>query len=132
MPHSPTIIFDGVCNLCNSSVDWIIRHDKKGIFKFTANQHETGSKLLEGQHLPDGEADTIFLYEDGKLFTRSTAVLRIARKLPFPWFLGFGGMIFPRFFRDWIYKWVAKNRYKWFGKKNTCRIPTPEERARFI
>lgn len=132
MPHSPTIIFDGVCNMCNKWVDFLIRIDKKSVFKFTANQHDTGKKLLAGREFPEGGVDTIFLYEKGKLYTRSTAVLRVARHLPFPWFFSYSLLIFPRFLRDWFYNWIAGNRYKWFGKKNTCRLPSPEEQARFI
>ena len=131
MDH-PVVIFDGYCSLCNSSVDFLMRWDRKKVFRFTANQHEAGKKLLGDQEFPEGEVDTIFLYENGQLYDRSTAVLRIARHLPFPWKLGVIGFIVPRFIREPIYKWIAKNRYKWFGKKDSCRMPTPEERARFL
>lgn len=126
------MIFDGVCNLCNASVDFIIRHDKRGRFRFTANQHEAGKQILAAQGLAPDSADTVFLYEGGRLYSRSSAALRIARGLGFPWSLAWAGMILPRPLRDAVYAWIARNRYRWFGKKETCRLPTPEERSRFL
>lgn len=128
----PIVIFDGVCNLCNASIDFIIRHDQAGIFRVTANQHETGQRILEEQGVDPKEIDTVFLYEEGQLYRRSTAALRIARKLGFPWSLMYAFIIVPAPIRDAVYKVVAANRYRWFGKKETCRLPTPEERARFV
>ena len=126
------IIFDGVCNLCNASVDFLMRKDKKGVFKFASNQSEAGKELLAGEAEGQGEVNTIFFYDEGQLYRRSTAVLRLSRYLGFPWKLGYVLLIVPRAFRDWIYNWIARNRYKWFGKKDTCRLPTPEERERFL
>ncbi|MFN0203049.1 MAG: thiol-disulfide oxidoreductase DCC family protein [Bacteroidia bacterium] len=126
------IIFDGVCNLCNSSVDFVIRRDKAGIFKFTANQHEKGKAILAENAVPSDAVNTIYFYEDGKLYHRSTAALRIARHLPFAWNLLYGFIIVPTFVRDAVYNFIAKNRYRWFGEKSTCRLPTKEERARFL
>lgn len=126
------VIFDGVCNLCNASVDFIIRHDRQGRFRFTANQHETGRQILAENGLAPESADTVFLYEGGRLYNRSTAALRIARGLGLPWSLAWAGMILPRPLRDAVYAWIARNRYRWFGKKETCRLPTPEERSRFL
>jgi len=128
----PVVIFDGVCNLCNSSIDFIIRTDKQGQFLVTANQHEAGKAILESQGREATDVSTVFLYEDGKLYERSTAALKIARKLGFPWSLAYGFMIVPKGLRDIVYNWIARNRYRWFGEKETCRLPTPEERARFI
>lgn len=126
------IIFDGVCSLCNASIDFIIRRDKKNRFKFTANQNEAGKTLLQEHGLEFEQVDTIYFYENGKMYNKSTAILRIARLLPFPFPLAYVFVIVPRFLRDWIYELIARNRYQWFGKKDTCRIPTPEERARFL
>lgn len=132
MAEPAIIIFDGVCNLCNKSVDFVIRRDKKRIFRYAANQSEAGAAILRQHGVEEGEQQTVYLLQNGKLYRRSTAALRIARRLPFPWFLGWTWMIFPRFLRDWVYKWIARNRYKWFGKKDTCRLPTPEERSLFL
>lgn len=131
MTH-PVVIFDGVCNLCNASVDFIIRHDEAGVFKVSANQHETGRKILAEQGVDPHQVDTVFLYENGTLYRRSTAALRIARRLGFPWNLLYGFIIIPSPIRDAVYKVIAQNRYRWFGKKETCRLPTPEERERFL
>ena len=128
----PVVIFDGVCNLCNASVDFIIRHDQAGYFKVSANQHETGQRILQEQGVDPASVDTVFLYENGQLYRRSTAALRIARRLGFPWHLLYGFIIIPAPIRDAVYKVIARNRYRWFGKKETCRLPTPEERARFL
>jgi predicted DCC family thiol-disulfide oxidoreductase YuxK len=127
-----TIIFDGVCNLCNSSVDFVIRRDKHDRFRFTANQNEAGRRLLQ-EHGKDPDAvSSVFLIEDGQLYERSTAALRIARRLPFPWPLLYGFIIVPSFLRDLVYGWIARNRYRWFGKKDSCRLPTADEQAKFL
>jgi predicted DCC family thiol-disulfide oxidoreductase YuxK len=129
---SPIVIFDGVCNLCNASVDFIIRQDTAGVFKVTANQHETGQRILREQGLDPSQVDTVFLYEAGHLYRRSTAALRIARRLGFPWSLLYAFIVVPAPLRDAVYRVVANNRYRWFGQKETCRLPTSEERARFV
>lgn len=129
---SAIIIFDGVCNLCNASVDFVIRRDSKGYFQFTANQNEAGRRILTEKGLDPDDVSTIYLYENGKLYNKSTAALRIARKLPFPWKLGYVFMIIPAFLRNIVYDFIARNRYKWMGKKDSCRLPSPEEAARFV
>ncbi|TAE61829.1 MAG: thiol-disulfide oxidoreductase DCC family protein [Bacteroidetes bacterium] len=126
------IIFDGVCTLCNASVDFVIRRDKKNQFQFTANQNEAGRRILEEQGIAPGDSETVFLFENGTLYQKSTAALRIARSLGFPWSLFYAGIIIPAPLRDAIYNWIARNRYRWFGKKETCRLPSPEERAKFL
>lgn len=128
----PVVIFDGVCNLCNNTVDFLIRRDRKQLYRFTANQDTTGRALLEAQGVNPDDVSTIYLWENGRLYTRSTAVLRILRRLPFPWPLFYAGIVIPPFIRNGIYRWVARNRYRWYGRRNTCRVPTPEERARFL
>ena len=135
LTNRAVVIFDGHCNLCNSSVDRVIRWEKGDYFLFASNQSEPGGQILRdnGIEIADGEeVNTIFLYENGKLYNRSTAVLRMTRNMKFPWILAYPQLLIPRFIRDFVYKIVARNRYKWFGRKDTCRIPTPEERAKFL
>lgn len=126
------VIFDGVCELCNQSVDFILKWEKKPELKFTANQNEPGRKILSENGADPDNASTVFLYENGRLYTRSTAALRIARLLRFPFNLLYGFIIVPKFIRDAVYKLIARNRYRIWGKKDTCRIPSPEEMARFM
>lgn len=134
----PVVIFDGVCNLCNGTVDFIIRHDRDGLFLFTASQDAAGAQILaeaaKGSEAVDhdGLSDSVFLWHNGQLHERSAAILGIARKLPFPWRLLAAGIIVPPTVRNWLYDLVARNRYRWFGQKDTCRIPTPAERDRFL
>ena len=128
----PIILFDGVCNLCNSAVQFIIRHDKKNIFMFTSLQSEVGQKLLAQYNLPLDELNSFILIENNKAYTRSTGALKVAKKLNgiFPMLYSF--IIIPKIFRNSIYDLVARNRYKWFGKKDECMIPTPQLKARFL
>ena len=126
------VVFDGICTLCNSSVDFIIRRDRKDHFSFTANQHEHGRKILEDHGEKPDKVETLYLLEEGKLYKKSTAALRIARQLPAPWSWLYVFIIVPRPIRDAVYGLIAKNRYRLFGQKETCRIPTPAERAKFL
>ena len=128
------VLFDGVCNLCHGAVQFIIDRDPKGRFHFASLQSERGHALLRehGVAPVTGDPDTIYLIEDGRLFDRSTAALRIARRLAFPWWLGAAGLVLPRALRDVAYRFVARNRYRWFGRTNECRVPTPELRARML
>jgi predicted DCC family thiol-disulfide oxidoreductase YuxK len=128
----PIVLFDGVCNLCNGAVQFIIRHDKKNIFMFASLQSEVGRKILEQYNFPLDELNSFILIENNKAYTRSTGALRVAKKLNGLWPLLYGFIIIPKFIRDSIYNWVAGNRYKWFGKKDDCMIPTPELKARFL
>jgi predicted DCC family thiol-disulfide oxidoreductase YuxK len=128
----PIVLFDGVCNLCNGAVQFIIRHDKKNIFMFASLQSEVGRKILEQYNFPLDELNSFILIENNKAYTRSTGALRVAKKLNGLWPLLYGFIIIPKFIRDSIYNWVAGNRYKWFGKKDACMIPTPELKARFL
>lgn len=124
------IFFDGVCGLCNTSVDWLLRRDKNQVFLYSPLQGQTAASRLSAQQLAD--LDTIVYYRGDKLYFRSDAALYILRDLGGFWKVMYGFIIVPRFIRDGIYKWVSRNRYKWFGKKETCRIPTREERSRFL
>lgn len=132
MKNKNIILFDGVCNLCNSSVDFIIRRDKKGVFKFASLQSELGQAILQENHLPADDFQSVLLVQNGKIYQKSTAALMIARQLSGLWFLMYGFVIVPAFLRNWIYNLIAQNRYKLFGKKESCRMPTPEERGRFL
>ena len=129
---SPVIFFDGVCNLCNRSVQFIIKHDKKKQFRFASLQGKAGQQMLQQLGLPANDLTSFILKEDDKVYTQSTASLRIARKLNGGWKSLYAFMLVPEFIRDAVYRWIAKHRYKWFGKRNECMIPTPELRDRFL
>jgi len=129
---SPILLFDGVCNLCNASVQWVLKRDRKGIFKFAALQSETGQRLLQQFGFSQENFDTVVLVDGEKVFTRSDAPLEIARRLGGLWSLFFVFKIIPRFLRDAVYNWVARNRYRWFGRKEECMLPRPEWKNRFL
>jgi predicted DCC family thiol-disulfide oxidoreductase YuxK len=126
------ILFDGVCNFCNYWVNFIITHDKKAIFKFASIQSETGKILLLKYKIDPTKVDSVILIESNQAYIYSDAAIRIANHLNSLKWIFYLGKITPRFFRDSVYKFVAKNRYKWFGKKSTCMIPTPELKNRFL
>lgn len=128
----PILIFDGHCNLCNGWVTFILKRDRKKRFLFTANQHPAGRQLLEDLGENPEEVSTVYLWYQNKLYTRSTAGLQTLRLLGFPWSLFYGLIIFPRFLRDPFYALIAKNRYKIWGKSDTCRLPSKEEKLRFL
>jgi predicted DCC family thiol-disulfide oxidoreductase YuxK len=128
----PVVLFDGVCNLCNSAVQFIIKRDKKNIFRFASLQSPIGQKLLEQYHLPTNELNSFILVENNKVYDRSTGALRVVKRLKGLWPLLYILIIIPKFLRDPVYNWVGRNRYKWFGKKDECMIPTPELKARFL
>ena len=127
-----TILFDGVCNLCNDAVKFIIKHDKKDVFRFTALQSAVGMVMVTEHGIDTTQIDSIILIADNKSFTKSTAALKIARHLSGGYPLLYGFMIVPNFIRNWVYDIIAKNRYKWFGKKDACMIPTPELKKKFL
>ena len=126
------ILFDGDCNFCDSSVQFIIKRDPAAHFLFTSLQSEKGLELTKKYAIPE-DVDSLVLIENGKAFTKSSAALRIAKKLDGLWHLLFLFILVPRKIRDGVYDYVAKNRYKWFGKKeDACMLPSPEQRKRFI
>ncbi|MDQ3635312.1 MAG: thiol-disulfide oxidoreductase DCC family protein [Acidobacteriota bacterium] len=131
IPKQAIILFDGVCNFCNDWVNFIIEQDSKNHFKFTPLQSEIAEKLLE-KHNINKETDSVILIEDGKAYTHSTAALRIARNLDGIWSVFYILLLVPKFIRDFFYKILAKYRYKLFGKKDECMIPTPEIRRKFL
>ena len=123
----PILIFDGVCNLCNGLIDFIIRRNES--ITFCAGQSPKGDDLLKKHNIKDFES--IILLEDGKVYQKSAAILRVFKKLGALWSLLYIFMIVPPFFRDSIYKFIARNRYGWFGKQNECRVPDKDEQKRF-
>jgi predicted DCC family thiol-disulfide oxidoreductase YuxK len=126
------ILFDGVCNLCNRSVNHVIERDKKDRFRFAAFQDEAGKRLITKFNIDRSKTDSIVLIDDDKIYVRSTAALRISRNLGGGYPLFYGLMIIPNFIRNWVYDYVAHNRYKWFGKKDSCMIPNLEIRSKFL
>lgn len=126
------ILFDGVCNLCNGAVTYIIKRDKKNVFKFAALQSEIGAQLLAKFNIDTEKVDSIILIDGEKQYVKSSAALHIAKHLSGAYPLLFGFMVVPRSIRNWVYDYVAKNRYKWFGKKESCMIPTVELKSKFL
>lgn len=132
MEEYPIILFDGVCNFCNGAINFVLKYDKKGIFRFAPLQSQAGQKLLEQYGLATKDFDSFVLIDNGKVYKKSAASLRVMNKLPWYWKEAQILRIIPTAFRDAIYDFIAKNRYKWFGKKEQCMIPTPEIRNRFL
>jgi predicted DCC family thiol-disulfide oxidoreductase YuxK len=129
-PQQPVLFFDGVCNLCNSSVQTIIRLDKKQYFKFASLQSKLGEQLI--QHIADQTLDSVILLFQNKYYTESSAILKIASILGFPYSLAMIAYVIPAFLRNMMYRFIAKNRYKWFGKKEACMLPDPALKSRFL
>ena len=125
-------MFDGVCNLCNSSVNFIIDHDPKGHFKFAALQSDFGQEKLQELGFNTEDFDSLVLLSGGKVYKKSSAALRIARRLSGLYPLLYIFIIIPPFIRHALYDVIARNRYKWWGKRDSCRMPTPELRSRFV
>lgn len=128
----PLILIDGVCNLCHGAANFIIDRDPAGIFRFASLQSSIGQKACQKFGFDPAEMNSLILIEDGTPYRRSTAALQIARRLSFPWNLCWVGIVIPRFLRDGLYDIIAQRRYRWFGKTDTCRLPTPERKARFV
>ena len=126
------VIFDGVCNFCNGVVNLIIRRDPNALFSFTPMQSESGKRLIEEHHTPMVGVDTFLLIKNGQCFDRTDAVLEICRDLTGYWFLFRIFKILPRSFRDYFYRLFGRNRYKLFGRREECMIPSSEVRDRFI
>ena len=125
------ILFDGVCSFCNGTVNFIIRNDKKGILKFAPLQSDAGKELLKKYNLPD-QPESFILIENNKVYKKTTAGMRMARHFKWYWQWMQVFRIVPAFIRDAVYNLIAKNRYKWFGKKDQCMVPTPEIKKRFL
>lgn len=132
LPTGPVVLFDGVCNLCAWAVQFIIERDPRGIFRFASLQSDTGRRLMAAHGLDPGQLDTFVLVEDGRAYTKSTAALKVSRHLSGLWPICHICIALPHFVRDPFYGFIAKNRYRWFGKKDSCLMPTPELRAKFL
>jgi predicted DCC family thiol-disulfide oxidoreductase YuxK len=129
----PIILFDGVCNLCNASVLFILQQEREPSFQFASIQSEAGRKLLQACGLPEDDRQSVILIEQGTFYSGSTAALRIGRQLKLPWSVfSCVAWLVPRSIRDWVYRQVATHRYHWFGKRDACMVPTEELRARFL
>jgi predicted DCC family thiol-disulfide oxidoreductase YuxK len=128
------ILFDGVCNLCNSSVLYVIKRDTNNVFLFAPLQSSVGKLITKKYNIDTNKIDSILLYKPSqdKIYQKSSAALHVAKKLTFPTRLMVLFFIVPTFFRNWVYDYVAKNRYKWYGKKDACMIPTPKLKAKFL
>ncbi len=126
------VLFDGVCNLCNSSVQFIIKRDPKSNIHFSALQSNYGKEQLNKFNIPASSFESIVLIKNGKMYQRSNAVLEICRLMGAMWPALYVFKIIPAFIRDWMYNWIANNRYRWFGRKDECMIPTPALKARFL
>lgn len=126
------ILFDGVCNFCNSSVNFIIENDKANYFKFAPLQSDIAQELLQKHAIDKENTDSVILIENDKAYTHSSAALKVAQNLDGIYSLSYGFIIIPKFIRDLAYKTFAKYRYKLFGKKDVCMMPTPEIRERFL
>jgi predicted DCC family thiol-disulfide oxidoreductase YuxK len=130
----PIVLFDGVCNFCNDTVNYIIDRDPRGTFRFAPLQSDVARKIFAevGRTIPAGDPEGIALYHRGSLYEQSSALLRIVRDMPGAWPLLAVFRVVPRPLRDAVYRWLAVRRYRWFGKSATCRVPTPELRDRFL
>ena len=125
----PIVFFDGVCNFCNYWVRFVLKRNRRKNLRFAPLQGETACRMLGEQ---PKDPDSVIFFENGKLYRYSTAALRIARHLDAPWNWIYPLIFIPRFLRDPLYRWVARNRYRWFGKKEECMVPGPEVRERFL
>lgn len=132
MTDRPIILFDGVCNLCNSAVQFVIKHDPKEQFLFTSLQSDAGKKILQKFNIPVDNFNSFVLLQNNTVYTQSTAALKVAKQLNKGWKLLYGFTIVPSFIRNGVYKLVANNRYNWFGKQEECMIPTPALQTRFL
>lgn len=132
MEEKQVILFDGVCNFCNYWVNFAIKRDKKKKLHFTPLQGETAKLLLPQYNLHTTSLSSVIFIDAGKAYTQSSAALRIAKHLDGGWKLFYGFIIIPKFIRDFFYNIIARNRYKWYGKKDSCMVPTPELKERFL
>ena len=133
VPHDHALVlFDGVCNLCNGFVQFVLRRDKAGRVVFASLQSDLGQSVLRALELPTEQLGTVLLLDDGRVYDRSDAPLRLARYLGGAWPLATGLRIVPRFVRDGVYNFIARHRLQWFGQKDQCMLPRPEWRSRFL
>ena len=127
------ILFDGFCNLCNSSVQYVIERDKYDTFRFASLQSDIGKQIIETFNIDTSKTDSILYYsKDNGLASKSSAILKIGLNLGFPYNISSIFIIIPPFIRNWVYVYIAKNRYNWYGKREYCMIPTPELESKFL
>ena len=127
------ILFDGICNLCNASVIFVLQQEREPVFQFASIQSEAGRKLLQEWGFPEDFSQAVILIENGKMYSGSTAALKIGRQLKFPcWFVASVGFLVPRPIRDGVYRQIATHRYRWFGRRDVCMVPTESLQARFL
>ncbi|MFI5135657.1 MAG: thiol-disulfide oxidoreductase DCC family protein [Chitinophagales bacterium] len=131
MEHA-IVYFDGVCNFCNAVVNFIIAHDKKDYFRFVSLQSEHGQQFLKQQGFPSEKLETFYIDDGKKIYSYSTAALRLAKHLSGVYSWGYAFIIIPRFIRDPVYNFISEHRYKIFGRQDRCIIPSPEMRAKFL
>jgi predicted DCC family thiol-disulfide oxidoreductase YuxK len=132
IPEKQIIIFDGICNFCNFWVDFIIKRDEKDLFRFAALQSKFSKKFLSKTDSAISNTDSIMLVIEGKIYKKSTAVLKVSKEIQSPVRFLYPLIYLPEFFRDFIYDFIAENRYKIFGKRDTCRLPTNDEKEKFL
>ena len=132
--NQPLILFDGVCNLCNAAVAWVVERDRSRAFRFASLQSQAAARAIEaaGEMSDRALPDSIVLIDSAGVHTRSDAAIRIGRRLGLPWSLAVVGYLLPRGVRDGVYSWMARNRYRWFGRRDSCMVPTPGVRERFL
>lgn len=132
MTDKPIILFDGICNLCNAAVQFVIKRDPAAIFSFASLQSDVGQQLLKKFDLPVNELNSFVLIKKDQYYTRSTAALKVAKQLKGPTKLLYGFIIVPAFIRNFVYKIIAANRYRWFGKRDSCMLPSVDLKERFL
>lgn len=128
----PVILFDGVCNFCSAGINFILRQDRKGVFRFAALQSEAGQKLLRQYGMPTEHFDSFVLIDNGRVYRKSAAGLEVYGRLPWYWKWTKLLWVVPKVVRDAVYDLIARNRYKWFGQKDQCMVPSPDVQARFL
>jgi len=126
------LLIDGHCNMCHGLAKFVVGRDKRAVFRFASLQSELGRRLLKEGGMPEDALETFVMVDNGKYYTKSTAALRIGRKLGWPWSVAYPAIVVPRFVRDRVYRFVARRRYRWFGRSESCLLPTPDMRSRFL
>lgn len=132
MPGRPIVLFDGICNFCNSGVNFLLRWDSRGVIRFAAMQSERGVQLLSSNDLSKSDFDTFYVLDGDLVLRKSEAIVHLSRYLPWPWRAGLVFALVPRRLLDSLYDLIARNRYKLMGVRDSCRVPSSAERERFL
>ncbi len=132
LQHKTILLFDGYCNFCSNTVQFILKHEKNNALFFASLQSETGVGLLNHYHIDPAKTDSLVLVENDKAYVKSSAALKVSTYLKGLYPSLFGFMIIPAFIRNWVYDFIARNRYKWFGKSDSCMLPDPSVKQRFL